>query len=85
MLRQHADVTKVGQARPVTLVPQDTTAPHVLVRLQRLHEDWTNNRLAGPSNCTIWDDGYTGTGKCIGTATSASDGVFHSLLLLSLG
>ncbi|OWZ60805.1 hypothetical protein AYX15_06940 [Cryptococcus neoformans] len=28
---------------------------------------------AGPSNCTIWDDGYTGTGKCIGTATSSSD------------
>lgn len=33
MLRQHADVTKVGQARPVTLVPQDTTAPHVLLAL----------------------------------------------------
>ncbi|KAE8539232.1 hypothetical protein D1P53_004330 [Cryptococcus gattii VGV] len=29
----------------------------------------------GPSNCTIWDDGYIGTGKCLGTATSASGGM----------
>lgn len=85
MLLQHVNVTKVGQARLVILVLQDITAPHVLVSLQRLLENWSNKRLAGPSNCTIWDDGYTGTGKCIGTATSSSDSVSHSLLLLSVG
>ncbi|XAO27384.1 hypothetical protein I312_106238 [Cryptococcus bacillisporus CA1280] len=29
--------------------------------------------IVGPSNCTIWDDGYIGTGRCLGTATSASE------------
>ncbi|WVQ99677.1 hypothetical protein IAU59_006816 [Kwoniella sp. CBS 9459] len=32
---------------------------------------WGPSCSAGPSNCTIWDDGLSGTGACIGTATSS--------------
>lgn len=65
------------------LVPPDITALHALVRLQRLGENWSDGRSVGPSNCTIWDDGYIGTGRCLGTATSASEGVplVYNLLL----
>lgn len=75
IILQHVNVTKVGRARSVIFVPLDITALHVLVRLQRSREDWSDGRSVGPSNCTIWDDGYTGTGRCLGTATSASEGV----------
>ncbi|WVF71185.1 hypothetical protein IAT40_005985 [Kwoniella sp. CBS 6097] len=33
---------------------------------------WGPSCLAGPSNCTIWDDGLSGTGACIGTASSSA-------------
>nr|XP_019003090.1 uncharacterized protein I203_04127 [Kwoniella mangroviensis CBS 8507]OCF66551.1 hypothetical protein I203_04127 [Kwoniella mangroviensis CBS 8507] len=30
---------------------------------------WGPSCSPGPSNCTIWDDGLSGTGKCLGTAS----------------
>ncbi|WWC69932.1 uncharacterized protein I206_103876 [Kwoniella pini CBS 10737] len=33
---------------------------------------WGRTCSSGPKNCTIWDDGMSGTGACLGTATSSS-------------
>ncbi|WRT66635.1 uncharacterized protein IL334_003594 [Kwoniella shivajii] len=32
---------------------------------------WGSSCSPGPSNCTIWDDGLSGTGACLGTSTSS--------------
>ncbi|WVR06831.1 hypothetical protein IAU60_003867 [Kwoniella sp. DSM 27419] len=34
---------------------------------------WGTECSPGPSGCSIWDDGYAGSGACIGTSSTSSD------------